>query len=124
MLGTSSARTMHGESRCTEKARPDEYFSDSFRSLLARSIEDTIGSRSNRGAFDSTFLFLRVSKEMVKNRGSKSRLGRKRYIRDEILILIRQRTWINIYDPVGTVNCFDFESLENGKWLTTKPVPP
>lgn len=114
---------MHGESRCAEKARPDEYSSDSFRSLLARPIEDTIGSRSNRGAFDSTFLFLRVSKEMVKNRGSKSRLGRKRYVRDEILILIRQRTWINIYDPVGTVNCFDFESLE-GKWLTTKPVPP
>lgn len=67
MLGTSSAPTMHGESRCklhgtdTEKTRPDEYsrlFEPRPWPLLA--IED-IGSRSNRGAFHFPFPLPRVS---------------------------------------------------------------
>lgn len=65
--GTSSAPTMHGESRCklhgtdTEKTRPDEYsrlFEPRPWPLLA--IED-IGSRSNRGAFHFPFSLPRVS---------------------------------------------------------------
>lgn len=116
MLGTSSARTMHGESRCAEqtrkKARPDE----SFRTPPIP-IED-IGSRSNRGALDSTFLFLhlvfptRSRKTVARSLDpivNIATYGSGWNINFNPVRQRRERGLIFIYDPVGTVNRFDFE---------------